>query len=229
MRGLPDGGAKPPFRLQSFQPGEYMKTPILIGLLAGALASHSASAAIRTFEYTATISSIIYDNTPAQSAPGINDGSIVAEGDTLKGRFSFDDAGNDWSNPHWDMAPAISVSYTFERDGASFSTADPGWALSRGRGYTFSIGSHGSPQENPFFRIGLVSPDPFSWDLNESLASITMAWSDPGIYVIARANLTGLSEVSVSPVPEPATYAMLLVGAAAAAGAARRRAAGQAG
>lgn len=204
-----------------------MKKLLLLGLLTCGLAIQTASAAVRTFEYTATVDSFVYNNSfPHQSVPGAVDGSTVSVGDTFTGWFSFDDAGNDWTKPDYYSDPAISVGVKFA-DGVSVVTADPTWFLQPSSN-SLSFGIGGTSAQGVFLNTVISNRLPFSWDVSVGSGNVTMSWARPGVNVWLYADVSELKEIGVSPVPEPSTYAMLLLGAAVAAGAARRRTSGQA-
>lgn len=221
---------------QSFSQGAYMKKLLVLGLVLGGLFSQGASAAIRTFNFSATIEgSLVYNDTyPNESAPGMVEGTTVAVGDRIEGRFSFDDAVDiDWSSYETQRFSALSFSLTFVKDGTTFDAPAPQWMIFGSPGAdtrVLGVGTLGDPQENPFAYVNFdIYPSDSGWDYSASRPRFTLAWSRPGASVIAFPSVTSLRQVGVSPVPEPSTWAMLLLGAAVAAGAANRRSAHKAG
>lgn len=206
-----------------------MKKIILAAMLFSGLAGQSAFAAIHTFDFTASVSGLVTPgNGNAASAGGVASGTVVKLNDTISGQFSFDDQGYDWAG----NKPAVKLSVTdfqFTFD-ASNTTVDVGAALwghhpSAANQSTFTVAGASLSQGVTSAVFSLYSPrKSFSWELDsDTSAALTLAWARPGAIVGLSANLTSLT--AVSPVPEPSTYAMLLLGAAVVGGAAKRRAA----
>lgn len=203
-----------------------MKKYILGALLVGGLAGQSAFAEVRTFDFTANISSLAAAGNPfATSLSGIESGTTIAVGDAIKGQLSFDDLGTDWNAATgflgWNSVTKFS--YTFVGSNTTVDVAPALW------GHTANIFGGST---NLFNAVGsnaartvasnlfLYSPgDAFSWELGDGTsASLSFSWLGNS----ASANVSSL--VEVTPVPEPSTYAMLLLGAAVVGGVAKRRA-----
>jgi hypothetical protein len=203
-----------------------MKHTILGALLVGALAGQGAFAEIRTFDFTANVSSLATAGNPAATAAaGIVSGTTVALGDVITGRFAFDDLGRDFSGATAFVGfnPALTLHYTFMANGTRVEVAPALWSHSPGMaGGTDLFNVVGANAARTVASsLLLYSPaDAFSWDLgNGSKAQLAITWQGTSL----NASLSSLAEVS--PVPEPSTYGMLLLGAAVVGGAARRHAA----
>lgn len=202
-----------------------MKKYILGALLVGGLAGQSAFAEIRTFDFTASIDALRTAGNPfATSLPGIESGTTVALGDVVKGQLSFDDLGTDfnaatgflgWNN-------VAKFSYTFANTTVDVTPAVWGHTANIFGGADNLFNAAGSnAAKTVATNLFLYSPgDAFSWQLgNGTSGSLAISWLGNS----ANASLTSL--VEVSPVPEPSTYAMLLLGAAVVGGVAKRRSA----
>lgn len=186
------------------------------------LAAANASAAVHTYAFTASIDSL-YSSGELTSTPG-PDGSTVALGQQLRGWFSYDDAaeaifghagrdathvvfeGNAWAGYVMEET-ALSYSGSGRTTWVDLTSNSPqyidtftiheettGWGISfeDASGTMFARG----------FPRGILSLDRLS------LARLSDGWLRPdGSYVDMRATLT-----SLAPVPEPATWGMLLAG-----------------
>lgn len=206
-----------------------MKKAIFGALLLGSVVVQHASAAVRTFEFTATVSSVMDRETGETSMiDGPLAGTTVSAGDLLKGEFSFDDLGGDWATGQSEVrnVPMISFSYTFLSSGATYEVSEPKWNFYPD--YWGISKFEASPRDfKPDVYLDIDSPlNQFSWELgNGTIGYLGAMWYKDGpMFSSMGADLTSLSEVSA--VPEPATYAMLLAGlAAVGAGAYRRKSA----
>lgn len=211
-----------------------MKKVILGTMLLGALAMQSASAAVRTFDFTATVThSFDIVNPSATTVSGPLSGTTIDPGDQLTGRFSFDDMGHDWINAGGNVsnAPVLSFSYTLVKYNATVNVGDTLWHhdphVSGRSAFHITDGNYAHT-------VGFTIDAPeygFNWQLgNGTTAQFTSLWS-ASIHGLMYSQVTSLNEVSmfrsslaeVSAVPEPATWGMLLVGAAVAGAAAKRR------
>jgi hypothetical protein len=204
-----------------------MKQIILGALLVGTMAGQGAYAEIRTFDFTANVSSLASASNPlATSVEGIQSGTTVALGDVIKGTLSFDDLGTDWSaaTGFSGFNNAISFSYTFESSNTTVDITPALWSHTAGAaGATDLFNVVGA---NAAKTVGanllLFTPgDAFSWELgNGTSAALAVTWRGAGSAPISlNANLSSL--VEVTPVPEPSTYGMMLLGVAVLAGVAR--------
>lgn len=201
-----------------------MKNIVLGALLVGSLASQSAFAEIRTFDFSASVSSLLTIHGFKSTVSGIHAGTTVSKGDLIEGRLSFDDLGRDWDNAVGSVSakPALQFEYTFVADGTTVSFDAPTWShnpkflwladLFTARGVSGELNANSM--------LTLLSPvGGHSWELgNGTSGTLSLNWSG----VTGLAKLTSFTEVS--PVPEPSTYGMMLIGAAVVAGAAKRRA-----
>lgn len=215
-----------------------MKKVILGTLLLGALAMQSASAAVRTFDFTATVSySFDLANPGVGVVSGPVSGTTIAPGDQLRGRFSFDDLGRDWINAGGNVfnAPVLSFSYTLVKYNATVNVGDTLW---HHEPHVSGRSAFNITDGNFVHTVGFNLDAPeygFNWQLgNGTTAQFNSMWSTSMVGLMGS-QVTSLNEVSmfrtsladVSAVPEPATWGMLLVGAAVAGAAAKRRKAGR--
>lgn len=218
-----------------------MKKLLLLGLLAGGLACQSASAKLRTFDFSAAVSDMWISDQQSNSTPGISGTSTVFKGDTITGRFSFDDKGFDSDYFEWGPHGASSLQLTFQRDGSAYTAAEPRWSISPpelAKRFIISTQVNSGPTTDVFINLGLRMRSDINvpaYDMFGTIAvspwethQLLMEWQTASGRATVYGDVLSVTELAVSPVPEPSTYAMLLVGAAVAAGAARRRAAGQA-
>lgn len=210
--------------------GEKMKNFIVGALLISTLAFQNASAEIRTFAFTANISSLTLNYVDASSLPGIDAGTTVNLGDLVNGQFSFDDGGQDFvgSNTSSSSENIIFNRVSFSglngslemNDFASWSY-DPNFGGTRQA--TFMLAGVNAEQ---LIAGGVTVYSPryeFEWELDDDTAGLFhLRWNLGNGVGRLNADMTSLIEVSA--VPEPSTYAMFLVGAALVGGAARYRA-----
>lgn len=207
-----------------------MKTIILGALLVGSMAGHSALAEVRTFDFTASIGRLSTAGNPfATSVQGIEAGTTVNLGETIKGTLSFDDLGTDfgaasafsgWNN-------AIKFSYSFQ-NGSAVAVTPAVWGYTPklfGTTDVFNVTGTTANQQVASNLFLFTPHDAFSWEVgNGTSASLAVSWTGADSAPLSlNADLSSL--VEVTPVPEPATYAMLLLGAAVVGGVAKRRAA----
>lgn len=205
-----------------------MKKILLGALLVSGLAGQSALAEIRTFDFTANVNSLgTLTNSNATSVGGIVNGTVVQKNDLIQGRFSFDDLGRDWTGATNSVGPykVLDFNFTFV---ASDTKVDLDGVWNHipnvfGQSIFGIVGVKTGPLQAA--GIGLYAPtNGFDWQLDsDTSGALTASWLTQGRVVKLSANLTSLT--AVSPVPEPSTYAMLLLGAAVVTGAAKRRAA----
>lgn len=204
-----------------------MKKTMLCALMLAGLAAQSASAAIRTFEFTATVNFVRdFNNWDADTVYLPYDGITVSMGDLITGKFAFDDQGLDFgaSAPVVVDAPAGYLSYTFLDANYTVDVNDPQWNFDNqrfGQGAVFEMWNNEGFK--PTADLIIRSPlNAFSWELgNGTTASFGASFAQNGPPHQVGFAITGLNEVS--PVPEPATWGMLLMGLGAVGAAAYRR------
>ena len=209
-----------------------MKKYILGTLLVGSLAGQGAGAEVRTFDFTASIDRLSSaSNSFATSIAGIDAGTTIAVGNLIKGTLSFDDQGTSFgggtSFVGWN--DAVKFTYTFEGVGTRVDASPAVWGYSPNMiGSTDLFNIVGTNAQGVGSNLFLFTPhNGFSWEIgSDTSGSLSVAWNDAsnsGLSLNASLN----SLVEVTPVPEPSTYAMLLLGAAVLTGVAKRRAARQ--
>lgn len=206
-----------------------MKTIILGALLVGSMAGQSALAEVRTFDFTASINRLSATGTPfATSLQGIDAGTTVSLGETTTGTLSFDDLDTDFSAASsfsgWNNA--IKFSYRFQ-NGSAVAVTPAVWGYTPGLfGTTDMFNVTGTTTDRQVAsNLFLFTPhDAFSWEVgNGTSASLAVSWTGADSAPLSlNADLSSL--VEVTPVPEPATYGMLLLGAAIVGGVGKRRA-----
>lgn len=203
-----------------------MKKTILCTLLLAGIAAQSASAAIRTFEFTGQIDVIqLYGNETQAAYLRWDNGITIEKGDLIKGRFSFDDLGRDWAGgaPAAKDLPANSFNFTFLESNYTVDVPNPSWnhVTPAAGGAYFTLWNNAGLHPKASLDISSTSTT-FPWQLgNGTTAHMVASFaSDEAPYVVGF----GLSSLTaVSAVPEPSTWAMLLMGMGAAAVAAGRR------
>jgi hypothetical protein len=203
-----------------------MKKYILGALLVGGLAGQSAFAEIRTFDFTANVATLASGSNPfATSITGIESGTTVAVGDVIKGQLSFDDLGTDFTaaTGFSGFNPAVKFNYSFASSNTSVDVTQALWShtphLNGGTDLFNVVGANAA--KTVATSLFLYSPgNAFAWEVgNGTSGSLAVTWAGGSV----NANLSSL--VEVTPVPEPSTYAMMLLGAAVVTGVAKRRAA----
>lgn len=209
-----------------------MKKLILIAALLGGMSCQAAYAKIHTFDYTAQLFDISTPQGWSMSVPGVAPGSVINFTDILKARFTFDDLGTTSENFDFQSRPAINLSFTFA-DGTKYTETNPVWEISPPQyALAFTIGTNWSDSKPVRTSVSIDVGDP---NVSQPF-NIVDHFSVPGMRSriqmrIGENDLTffglSLEPVAISPVPEPSTYAMLLLGAAVVGGAAKRRAARQ--
>lgn len=205
-----------------------MKNIIVGALLTSAFALQNASAEIRTFEFTAQISTLTLNYYDASSLAGIDAGTTITIGDSVVGRFSFDDEGRDFvgaSTPYSSenvkfIEFSIPISNTkIELDDLTSWSHNPNIAASS----SFML-SGIDTERMVAGGVTVFSPRyAFEWELDDDTQGFFgFRWNlDNGV---GRVNADMTSLIEVSAVPEPASYAMLLLGAAVIGGVFKRRA-----
>lgn len=210
-----------------------MKKAILGTLLVGTFALQSAYAKVRTFDFSANVSTLVsLGNSNASSGPGVFEGTTVTLGDLITGQFSFDDGGHDWTNAITPITSpnVVGFKFFFNASNTGFdvdiNTGTATWSHAPFFFDTSAFTIAGVDAEH-LVSGSFVLNQPagnFGWELNtDTIALLGVRWLRPGGEGRLNANVTSL--VEVSPVPEPSSYAMLLLGAAVIGGVRRLRAA----
>jgi hypothetical protein len=204
-----------------------MKQLFLGAMLFGSMACQSTAAAIRTFDFTASVSFVRLASIHSEpsSVPGIVSGTTVSVGDIVQGRFSFDDRGWDFNGATSmsDWHDATGFSLNFLSSGTQVDIAGAMWMHDPNNfGMSeFSLWNMGFGPVTAYLNVGSPRHVPFVFALGETTGgTISVAWGEPQRIASAFLGMRELAEVS--PVPEPSTGALLLLGAGMAAAAVRR-------
>lgn len=218
-----------------------MKTRHLLALLVSATVSLSAYAKVHVYEFTAAVSGLQYGNDTPQTIDSWVPGSAISLGDTITGRFSFDDA------PLQNHVPSDPDSYSANGNGpgnAIALTVNPNGQSIDTTGLTGSVYAVNNAQSgNAFVQIARYSEDvfvylnfdggkagqfsdpaiPFNLSLSDfSSGKVLFFWDTPNVaYIAAVGDISTLT--NVTPVPEPSAYLMLVAGLAIVGAGVRRR------
>lgn len=199
----------------------------------GALAiSQAAFAEVHTYEFTANVNFITLEGATYDELMAWDLSQTIALGDRIVGRFSFDDASASWrdgtaTQPFEERLDAT-MSFRFERNGLSVSFPTPTvWARSLNSGFqSMTIGGLDAPAWSVAANLFLANEEapgtPYPTDPTAfNIGAFNLSWSMQTFSPAMRASVQSLTEVS--PVPEPATYGMVLVGLVLVGAAARQR------
>jgi choice-of-anchor C domain-containing protein len=169
----------------------------------------------------------------AQAVELINNGGFEANPFQGAGFMTFSSGLSGWSisgsvdliKDYW--APA-SGSYSLDLNGGGASTISQAFATQIGMTYNVSFSMAGNPDGggNKSINASVTTPNTYTFDISNSTHA-NMGWVTKTFSFVATSNSSTLSfvgdaangpygaaldNVSVSAVPEPATYAMMLAG-----------------
>ncbi len=218
-----------------------MKIRLLLPLLLASALSVSAHAKVHVYEFTASVSSMQWGNTTPEKMDSWVPGSALSLGDTINGRFSFDDA------PLQNYVPPDPAEYSAGGSGLGNAISvevSPNRQSVDTAGMAGSLFASNSVQgANAFVQIAHFSDDvtvyvnfeggrpgqfsdasiPFNLSLSSyPSGSVVFFWDTPETaYIAAVGTIDSLT--NVTPVPEPSVYLMLGAGLAVVGAGVRRR------
>jgi hypothetical protein len=215
--------------------------------LAGMVCSLSASAEIVTFEYTGIVNQVReltnhdVDGSRRVVSSAVVPGTI-AIGDTFHGSFSYDTAlplsssGADYASYSgaWDAA-GTAASLVIDKSGTAISANGQTRVSVHNGNSSDSLFFRPASQDSPYASFGFSFYDstgkvfsdlsiPGKVNFNDFWSSdINIYWDNAASGKTAMVDAMVTSFVKVSPVPEPASYAMLFAGLAIIAGGTARK------
>lgn len=221
--------------------------------LVGLLSALPAFAKVVTYEYTGVVSMITESTPARMREVGRSTGipGALAIGDTFHGSFSYDTAAPmtpwtgstewasyySWMSTAQAQAPATSLVVDHSGTTIAGTASAPSLAINKTASSTYfsitpdtdySVSPNGSLSFRFYDDRASNSPGltPLkSLDLDDFYsAAASFTWNNPNKLMMAEGLITSLNNVTaVSPVPEPDSYAMVLVALGAIGGLARRQ------